>query len=142
MVMKLGYLLLIGLFVTSQARGLATLDPGTGDHASPQERALNRAAPAGPPYKTFLPISFRDFLPGFVVPFGVDMYDGVTDQLGRQKMKNAGAGWMTVHFSWSSIEPTAPISGVHTYNWASIDGTVARAPALGISLFVLFSDNP
>jgi hypothetical protein len=140
--MKPGYLLLIGLFITSQAGWPAI--PGARPRPVPaaEERGLEHTAPAVLPFATFLPIIARDFLPGFVVPFGVDMYDGVTDPLGRQQMKNAGTNWMTVHFSWSSIEPTAPISGVHTYNWSSFDDTVTRAQAVGISLFVLFTDNP
>jgi hypothetical protein len=140
---KLRYVWLMCLFQTSAAGGPGAHNAGAQAVSAPGERALSRVAPnVAPPYQLYLPMTVKNYIAGYVVPFGVDMYDGDTDALGRQKMQAAGSGWMTVHLSWSSIEPTPPISGVHTYDWSSFDDTATRAQAVGMSLFVLFTDNP
>src|SRR5579859_6839086 len=105
-------------------------------------RPLAPNAPASPPYITYLPLVIKRYVTGYVSPFGIDMYSNNSDADGQSKMQAAGAGWETVVFHWSDVEPTAPISGVHTYNWSTFDGVAARAQASGMSLFVLFSSNP
>jgi hypothetical protein len=99
-------------------------------------------AVSSPSYTNYLPLMAQRYVPGYASPFGIVMYDSDTDADGLPQMQSAGSAWMTVALHWSDVEPTAPISGVHTYDWSRFDATVARAQAAGMSIFVLFADNP
>lgn len=99
-------------------------------------------AASSPSYTNYFPFLVRNYLPGYASPFGIDMYAGDSDADGMPQMQTAGSAWVTLALRWSHVEPTAPISGVHTYDWSEFDAMVTRAQAAGMSSFVLFTDNP
>src|SRR5262249_46310052 len=130
-------LLWVGLLFTIAADGV---------RAVAQERPIGPSdgpsAPNSLPYSLFLPSVMKRFLSGYQSPFGVDMYAGNTPSNGQAQMAAAGSGWETVAMVWTQIEPTAPISGVHTYNWDGLDWAAERAQADHMNLFVMFTGNP
>lgn len=139
---KLAFVMLVGLLFKGSVGALAVNAAGQSPARYAANRPLGRQAPASLPYVMNLPLVMQRSVPGYTSPFGIDMYGGNSDVDGAPQMLAAGSAWETVIFDWSQIEPTAPISGVHTYNWTGFDGTVARAQADGMSLFVLFTNNP
>src|SRR4051812_7968926 len=108
---------LAGLLLTGAAGRYARPTSGERAMSAPAARPLGPSAPATSPFKTFLPIMFNRYAPGYVSPFGIDMYTNNNNADGQAQMTAAGAGWETVVFNWSSVEPNAPVAGTHTYNW-------------------------
>jgi hypothetical protein len=90
----------------------------------------------------YLPLVMRSFDPGYVSPFGIVMYDGVDAAAGINQMQAAGSRWVTTFFHWNSVEPNAPVGGVHLYDWSILDTKVNNAAAAGMQVYVLFSGNP
>ena len=136
-------LLLAGCLVIGAAGPIAAHPPDERAARDLAARLDDWAAPVTPPpFSIYLPAIFRQFVAGYVSPFGIDMYAGNSDADGQAQMRSAGSGWETVVLQWSNIEPTAPISNVHIYNWSYYDGVAARAQAAGMGLFVLFNSNP
>jgi hypothetical protein len=131
-----------GLLLTSGA-GFAA-QPVAGERGVPeiQVRPQGPGAPAVPAFVTYLPLATKHSATDSASPFGIAMYAGNSSANGQAQMQAAGATWETVSVDWSSIEPTAPVSGVHTYNWSGMDGVATRAKASGISLLMLFTSNP
>ena len=43
---------------------------------------------------------------------------------------------------WSNIEPNAPVSGVHTYNWTQLDDFVNRAQTNGVQIIYTVYQTP
>jgi hypothetical protein len=84
----------------------------------------------------------RDFDPSYVSPFGIDMYGAVDAAAGVTQMQAAGSRWVTTVLNWSSVEPNAPVAGIHSYDWSAFDAKVNNAAAAGMQVYVLFSGNP
>lgn len=130
--------------------GCAPLEP------PPQPVEIVPSAPAAAPTETpaiaseveavgspvFVPSIFYNYDRDYTNPFGVIQYNGVTNQQGLGHMRAAGSRWATNILYWRFIEPQAPISGTHTYDWSTFDGAAQNAQAAGVQLFVLFSANP
>jgi hypothetical protein len=113
--------------------------------ASPVYTGIVRRPPAEAADLTpmvYLPGVFHNAYPNYINPFGVVMYEGVTDALGLGHMETAGSRWVTTTFIWAAVEPSAPVSGTHTYNWQSFDTAAANAQAAGADVFALFTYNP
>jgi hypothetical protein len=90
----------------------------------------------------YLPLIGRYFASDYVSPFGVAFYYGVNAASGLEQMTAAGSRWTSTYFRWRQIEPTAPVSGTHTYDWSEFDTKVTNARAVGISIYAMFSWNP
>lgn len=54
----------------------------------------------------------------------------------------SGALYNRFQFSWEPIEPLAPVLGVHTYIWTTMDATYAQAQADGVTLIAVFAQTP
>jgi hypothetical protein len=91
-------------------------------------------------YHTYLPLMHVNG--GYVSPFGITMYGGITDELGRQAMADAGTKIVTTSLHWSLVEPTPPMGDSHSYNWSHYDERFSSAAEAGMDIFVLFSGNP
>lgn len=113
-------------------------------------RAPARLAAAEPPLSpatvvtktVHLPFLARDFERHYVYPYGVATYDGASPAQGLVEMEAAGSRWVTTVLYWAAIEPNAPVSGVHTYNWTQYDTMVSAASNADTDLFVLVTGNP
>jgi len=90
----------------------------------------------------YLPMVNKYSMPGYVYPFGIVMYGDVDDNAGLAKMQQAGSGWVTTFVLWSDIEPNAPVSGTHTYDWSKYDTKFGNAKAAGMQVYVAFGGNP
>lgn len=90
----------------------------------------------------YLPYLTRDYLPGYVSPFGIIIYDNVDDGAGLNEMQTAGSRRVTTMLHWSTIEPQAPVGDQHNYDWTGFDSKVSNASAVGMQVFVLFTGNP
>lgn len=88
-------------------------------------------------HTVYLPLVERNYLAGYVSPFGIVMYDDVDDAAGLQKIEDAGSKWVTTMLHWSTIEPTKG-----NYDWSSFDTKAQNAQAAGMDVFVLFTSNP
>jgi hypothetical protein len=110
--------------------------------AAPITAPASPNAPTDLQPRAYLPVLFNNYDPAYVDPFGVIMYQGVTDAQGLPQMQAAGSRWATTMLFWSSIEPNPPVRGVHTYTWDGFDRQAHNAQAAGINLFVLFTGNP
>jgi hypothetical protein len=75
-------------------------------------------------------------------PFGIIMYDDISDSQGRQHMAQAGATLVTTLLLWSVVEPAAPVGGIHSYNWSTYDAKFNAAAQVDMQVFVLFTGNP
>ena len=137
-------LIFVGLVLCAGVAATALRPPGAPDQRPAQDHLQPPTGPQAPqdPFVIYLPSIMRKYIPGYVVPFGIDMYEDNSDAAGQAKMQAAGSGWETVYFKWSQAEPLPPVGGVHTYDWTVFDATVARAQSAGITLFVQFSYNP
>ena len=138
---RLFSLIMAGMLLTGAAGGWVPDAAGERAVAQTAVRPLGPSAPTSP-YSVYLPIIFKKYAAGYVSPFGIDMYGDNSVANGQNQMQAAGSGWETVTFQWSSIEPAAPVAGVHTYDWSGFDGIAGRASAAGMHLFALFTGNP
>lgn len=105
-------------------------DPGTGQVPQPAQLVT---------HTVYLPIVYKKFGHG---PFGIIMYDDISDSQGRQHMAQAGATLVTTVLSWSVVEPGAPVGGIHSYNWSTYDAKFNAAAEVDMEVFVLFTGNP
>ena len=76
--------------------------------------------------------------PQWVSPFGIDMYDSISDAQGLAKMRQAGASWVVTTMDWSSVQPTQ--SGPR--DWSHYDQAFAEANAAGMDVCVLVTGVP
>ena len=90
----------------------------------------------------YLPLVMRDFDPSYVSPFGIVMYGTVDAAAGVNQMQAAGSRWVATFLYWNSVEPNAPVAGIHSYDWSAFDTKVNNAAAAGMQVYVLFSGNP
>lgn len=106
----------------------------------PQAMAAERQAPAAQAgsNRLYLPGVIRYNNPAYISPFGVTMFDEVSDRTGLTAMANAGADYAMVNARWVDIEPTegAP------YNFSTIDARIQALAGKGIKPLVLFDHNP
>ncbi len=57
-------------------------------------------------------------------------------------MKAIGADWVRVEIGWPEVEPVAPLSGVHTYNWSAADRLVAALAQRNMELLAVPGATP
>jgi len=76
--------------------------------------------------------------PQWISPFGIDMYDSISDAQGLAKMRQAGASWVVTILDWSSVQPTQ--SG--PWDWSHYDQAFADANAAGMDVCVLVTGVP
>ena len=76
--------------------------------------------------------------PQWISPFGIDMYDSISDAQGLAKMRQAGASWVVTTMDWSSVQPTQ--SG--PWDWSHYDQAFAEANAAGMDVCVLVTGVP
>lgn len=86
----------------------------------------------------YLPLTVKYYDPSYVSPFGISMFGALDDSTGLGKMRGAGARWAMTNLSWRDVQPTE--NG--PYDWSAYDVQFANAAAAGMSLYVLFDDNP
>jgi len=85
----------------------------------------------------YLPVVEREYDPEYVSPFGIAMYDDVTDTEALQIMEDAGARWVATTLWWSYVEPAPDV-----YDWSSFDAKVQNARSAGMQVYALFVTNP
>lgn len=90
------------------------------------------------PNQVFLPMTARNYLPGYEAPFGIAMFGNVNDAAGLAAMKTAGAKWVMTDLRWETVEP---VEG-GGYNWAGLDASLVNATAAGMRIFLLVDRNP
>jgi hypothetical protein len=88
------------------------------------------------------PLAYTDCDPTHVSPFGVTMYENVSDALGLAHMQAAGSRRVTTFLRWYYIEPSPPVNGQPGRNWTTFDIQVQNAQAAGMEVFALVSENP
>lgn len=120
----LAVLLLLGV-----GRGSQRPASATNDRPAWQMRVLTPTL--------YLPVVQREYDAEYVSPFGVAMYDNVTDTEALQIMEDAGAQWVVTMLYWSRVEPKRDV-----YDWSSFDAKVQDARAAGMQVFALFVSNP
>jgi len=78
--------------------------------------------------------------------FGVQVFGEIADtsqwDAVHSYIQAAGARWVRVYLEWSSVEPSAPQDGVHTYRWDNYDTIFRRTAEAGLTPLVVFSRNP
>lgn len=81
--------------------------------------AAPQAGMAGGTYELYLPLINRNF-PPLPTVFGGEVVK-FTDPAVIQLTAQAKVSWLRIPaFDWNKIEPNAPVSGVHTYDWSSV----------------------
>ena len=103
----------------------------------------SRAALAAQPVtsivgKIYLPLAMSLSNSADTHPFGITMYDGIDTGSGTNQMRAAGATRVLTDLKWSVIEPTQGGG----YHWSTYDTRLKNAVAAGMSIHVVFSENP
>jgi len=81
-------------------------------------------------------------IPSFSPPFlSIDMGGQDTDSTRRDLAAAAGFRMHRTSVSWANIEPNAPLTGVHTYNWPDSAFNIYRNDRRLIP-YVIVMDNP
>ncbi|MBC8263854.1 MAG: hypothetical protein H8E47_06990 [Anaerolineales bacterium] len=76
-----------------------------------------------------------------ISPFAIDMGGQDTDPTRRDLAAAAGFTMHRTSVSWASIEPNAPVGGVHTYNWPDSTFNIYRNDRRLIP-YVIVMNNP
>ena len=113
----------------------ATATPTSTPTATPTVTVTRTSTPVNTPTAT--PTATRTPVP----PWAIDMGFQDADQTLRDLAAGAGFHLARTGISWSSIEPNAPVNGVHTYNWPDSLFNIYRADRRLIPLVVI-SNNP
>lgn len=106
----------------------------------PQAVAANRQAPAAQAgsNRLYLPGVIRYNNPSYISPFGVTMFDEVSDRTGLTAMATAGADWAMTNVKWVDLEP---VEG-QAYDFSAADARIQALASKGIRPLVLFDHNP
>jgi hypothetical protein len=106
----------------------------------PVASAAERRAPAAQAgsNRLYLSAVIRYSNPSYISPFGVTMFDEISDRTGLSAMVTAGADWAMVNARWVDIEPTEGAA----YDFSTIDARLTALASKGIRPLILFDHNP
>ena len=128
-----------GVLITdtpTRTPGTATITPTfTMGTSTVTSTPIATPAPTSTPAATSTPSEAR-------LPFGIQTFGELGDEVARALVQGANIAWARIDLSWGSIEPNAPVGGVHDYRWGGADSSLSGMLEAGVIPVVTIGRAP